>query len=261
VFGPAARFPFALERTYTPADAPKEALAQVHKHLGIDRAVFVQPAAYGFDHSAMLDAIAADPDHRRGVALIADDVADSTLEFLDGNGIRGVRFNFLPHLSAPPSSDVFARTAHRIAELGWHIVVHVRPGDLALIDDYANGLPVPLVIDHLARIPAAYGIDGQEVRALLKLARRPNVWVKLSGADRGSALGAPFSDMLALLRALTRCAPERTLWGTDWPHPNISGPVPDEADLLALLLRAIPDQSTLIQILVSNPELLYRFDL
>jgi predicted TIM-barrel fold metal-dependent hydrolase len=259
VFGPAAHFPFALERTYTPADAPKEALALLHKHLGIDRAVFVQPAVYGFDHSAMLDAIAADPDHRRGVALIADDAADSTLEFLNGKGIRGVRFNFLPHLSAPPSPAIFARTAHRVAERGWHIVVHVRPGDLALIDDYANGLPVPLVIDHLARIPAASGIDGPDVKALLKLARRSNVWVKLSGADRGSALGAPFSDMLALLHALIHCAPERMLWGTDWPHPNISGAVPDEADLLALLQRAVPGQEVLAQILVSNPARLYGF--
>ncbi|MEJ1969169.1 MAG: amidohydrolase family protein [Rhizomicrobium sp.] len=259
VFGPQPRFAFAPGRSYTPADAPKEALAALHARLGIDRAVIVQAAAHGFDNSATLDAIAAAPARRRGIALVPEDVAAGTLQSLHAGGMRGVRFNFVPHLGAPPTSAGFRRIAALIAPLGWHVVVHVAAAGLPLLETYLDGLALPLVIDHMARIAADADISQPAFRRLLALSQDPRIWVKLSGADRSSAAGAPYADALPFLQALIGRAPDRVLWGTDWPHPNIKGPMPHEEDLLALLRLAAADTARLRQILVDNPNRLYRF--
>jgi predicted TIM-barrel fold metal-dependent hydrolase len=260
VFGPAARFPFAPGRSYTPEDAPKEALMALHTRLGIDRGVIVQPAAHGFDNSVTLDAIAASDGRYRGVALVEGGVTQDELARLDAGGIRGVRFNFMPHLSAPPAVEVFQQIANRIALLGWHVVVHIGAGDLPMLDRYLPGLDIPLVIDHMARVPAQQGVDQPAFRQLLRLAEDPRAWIKISAADRVSATGAPFDDVLPFMRALAETVPDRLLWGTDWPHPNIKGPVPDEAVLLDLLTRALASPALLHQVLVKNPAKLYGFE-
>jgi predicted TIM-barrel fold metal-dependent hydrolase len=259
VFGPAARFPFAAGRSYTPEDAPKEALMALHTRLGIDRAVIVQPAAHGFDNSVTLNAIAASGGRYRGVALVEGDVTQEELARLDAGGIRGVRFNFMPHLSAPPAVEVFQQIVERIAPLGWHVVLHIGADDLPMLDRYLPGLDIPVVIDHMARVSAQQGMDQPAFRQLLRLAKDPRAWIKISAADRASATGVPYDDVLPFMRALTEVVSDRLLWGTDWPHPNIKGPLPDETVLLDLLSRALGSSALLNRVLVENPARLYRF--
>lgn len=260
VFGPASRFPYDPARTYTPQDAPREALFALHERFGIERAVIVQPAAHGLDNSVTLDAIAASGNRYRGVALVSADAAPSFLAQLDQGGIRGVRYNFVPHLSPPPSLDAFRRMADRIALFGWHVVLHAGAESIESLRPYVEGLPVPAVIDHMGRIDAGAGPDQPPFAALLDLARDPNLWIKISGADRASATGAPWHDVIPFARAIVAAAPDRTLWGTDWPHPNVKGPVPDDAALLDLLRAILPEPASLQAVLVDNPERLYRFE-
>jgi len=259
VFGPAARFPYDPQRTYTPEDAPREALFALHERLGIDRAVIVQPACHGFDNAVTLDAIAGAPGRYRGIALVPADVDAGMLAKLDAGGMRGVRFNFVPHLSAPPSIEAFRHIAGLIAPLGWHVVLHVSAGDLPGLARYLDGLPVPVVIDHMARIDVAGGVGQDAFATLLDFARDPNVWIKISGGDRASQTGAPYRDVIPSALAIVRAAPDRTLWGTDWPHPNVRGPVPDDAVLVELLHEMLPDAAQLRTVLVDNPERLYGF--
>jgi predicted TIM-barrel fold metal-dependent hydrolase len=261
VFGPAARFPFDPGRTYTPDDAPGGALMALHHRFGFDHAILVQPACHGLDLTAMLDTIAASHGAYRGVALVPVDVAEVDLLAMHRGGIRGVRFNFVPHLGPPPDIAALRRVADIAAPLGWHIGIHARVEDLPALHAILATLPLPFAIDHLARIDAALGVDQPGLDDLLRVLALPNAWLKISGADRASAIGAPFNDVLPILRRVIEHRPERLVWGTDWPHPNIRGPVPDEADLLALFRRAAGSAALEQRILVDNPRALYRFDL
>jgi predicted TIM-barrel fold metal-dependent hydrolase len=259
VFGPGDTFPYAPERTYTPEDSPKEALFALHRRLGIDRAVIVQPGAHGFDNRVTLDAITASGGRYRGVALVRDDATPSGISALDAGGMRGIRFNFTPHLGPPPSESAFRRLADLIAPFEWHVVVHVVPPALATVANYVKDLPVPVVIDHMARINAADGPTHDAFRRLLDLLKDPNVWVKISAADRASTNGAPYDDVLPYMESILEAAPDRTLWGTDFPHPNIKGSEPSKDTLLKLLRRAAGDGDTLERVLVDNPNRLYGF--
>lgn len=259
VFGPAWRFPYDSARTYTPEDAPREALLDLHAALGIDRCVVVQPACHGFDNAVTLDAIAASGGRYRGIALVPADVTSEALATLDAGGIRGVRYNFVPHLSPPPLLEAFRAVVERIAPLGWHVLLHVSAGDLPTLGRYLDGLPVPVVIDHMGRIDAGAGLDQQPFAALLDFAGDPNIWVKISGGDRVSAAGAPWRDAIPFARRIVEVAPDRTLWGTDWPHPNVKGPLPDDTALVTLLREMLPEPELLRKVLVDNPERLYGF--
>ncbi|BAK67805.1 putative hydrolase [Sphingobium sp. SYK-6] len=260
IFGPASVYSYDPARSYTPEDAPREALFELHRSLGIDRAVLVQPNAHGFDHRAMIDAIATSGGRYRGVALVPFDIEDQALDILDRKGIRGIRYNFLPHLSPPPPLDAFRDMMKRIERLGWHVVLHVGGADLPGLQPYLEGLSVPAVIDHLGRIEASAGLDQKPFRALLDFARRPDVWIKISGCDRASAAGAPWRDVIPFVRRIVDAAPDRILWGTDWPHPNIKGPVPDDLALLELCHEILGGDGLLRAVLVDNPARLYRFD-
>jgi predicted TIM-barrel fold metal-dependent hydrolase len=260
VFGPASRFPYAAERPYTPQEAPKEQLFALHRKLGLDHAMIVQPAAHGFDNSVTLDAIAASGLRYRGIALVPPAITEGEIFALHKGGIRGVRFNFLSHLSSPPNLSDFRRIAELIAPFGWHVVLHVMPNDMPILPRYIDSLAVPFVIDHMGRISAADGMKAAGFHALRELVQNPNGWVKISGADRASAQGAPYSDVIPFARALIETAPRRILWGTDWPHPNIKGPMPSETDLLAFLKRVAPEPEMFRAILCDNPNRLYRFD-
>ena len=257
IFGPAARFPFDPNRTYTPADAPKEALMALHRRLGIDRAVIVQPACHGFDNSVTLDAIAASGGNYRGIALVPATVTSAEIAALNQGGMRGVRFNFVSHLGTPPPLMDFQRIVDLIAPFGWHVALHLSADDLASVEPYLKPLQIPFVIDHMARISASSGIDQGPFRHLLDLAHDPRAWVKISGIDRASAAGAPFHDAVPFAQKLVEAVPERLLWGTDWPHPNVRGPVPDDQALRDLLPMIVADQRVLHQILVENPARLY----
>jgi predicted TIM-barrel fold metal-dependent hydrolase len=254
VFGPAAKFPYAPNRRYTPADAPKEMLAALHAHLGIERVVIVQASCHGTDNAAMLDAIASDPSRYRGVAIVDETFTDADYERLHQGGVRGVRFNFVKHLGGAPDMTVFFGVLDRIKDRGWHVVLHLDAPDIVPLSDMIARLPLPFVIDHMGRVPAAAGLDQPGLRALLELSRLENFWVKVSGAERISM--PPYSAAVPIARALLEAAPTRVLWGTDFPHPNASHET-DEADLVDLVPQYAVDALAQQRLLVDNPARLY----
>jgi predicted TIM-barrel fold metal-dependent hydrolase len=256
VFGPAAKFPYARERRYTPEDAPKEALAALHALLGIERAVIVQASCHGKDNRAMLDAIADAPDKRRGVAFVDDGFTEKDLAALDRGGIRGVRFNFVRHLGGTPDMDVFHRVIARIKGLGWHVVLHMDAPDIVPLTDMMEQLPLPFVIDHMGRVDAAAGTGQPAFRALIELAKRENCWIKVCGAERISL--PPYAGAIPIARALVEAIPDRVLWGTDFPHPNLKHEA-DEADLVDLVPQFAVTADAQRRLLVDNPARLYGF--
>ena len=260
VFGPGDAFPYHPKRSYTPPDAPYEALTKLHATLGLDRAVIVQATCHGDDNRAMLDAIARAGGRYRGVAMIDGAIADTELEALHEGGVRGVRMSFARHLSGPPDFSNVARIAGRIAPLGWHLVLYLEAEDVVENAAALGRLGVPVVIDHMARVRVADGLDQTPFRLLLDFLRDADFWVKISCAERLSAAGAPFADVVPFAAALIDAAPDRVLWGTDWPHPNIDGRMPDDGDLTDMLLSYAPDEELRRKILVDNPARLYGFD-
>jgi predicted TIM-barrel fold metal-dependent hydrolase len=256
VFGPAARFPFAEGRSYTPQDAPKEALAALHGHLGLQRSVIVQASCHGTDNRAMLDAIAAAPSQRRGIAMVRSDVSDRDLEALHAGGVRGVRFNFVRHLGGRPDAAAMDRVIAAATPLGWHVVLHMDAQDIAELTPLMRALPVPFIIDHMGRVEARLGPDQPAMRSLLELARLERCWIKLSGAERISQL--PFTDAIPIAQRILQACPDRVLWGTDFPHPNLKIAV-DEADLVDLVTQFAPSEDARRRLLVDNPARLYGF--
>jgi 2-pyrone-4,6-dicarboxylate lactonase len=256
VFGPAPRFPYARERSYTPADAPKEALAALHARLGLARAVIVQASCHGTDNAAMLDAIAAAPQARRGIAMVAGDVSDRQLDELHAGGVRGVRFNFVRHLGGSPDMRALQRVIAAIALLGWHVVLHMDASDIAELTPVMRALPLPFIIDHMGRVDARLGPEQPALQALLQLAKLERCWIKVSGAERIS--DSPFAAAIPVARRIIEACPDRVLWGTDFPHPNLKIAV-DEADLVDLLEAFAPDEDARRRLLVDNPARLYGF--
>jgi 2-pyrone-4,6-dicarboxylate lactonase len=256
VFGPAAVFPYAPERRYTPEDAPKEALKALHDRLGLARAVIVQASCHGADNRAMLDCIASDPARFRGVAIVDDGFGDGEYAMLNEGGVRGVRFNFVKHLGGAPDMAVFHRVIDRIRPLGWHVVLHLDAPDIGELAPMIAALPVTAVIDHMGRTPARLGVAQPPFQALLDLAKLPHVWVKVSGAER--IADPPFTAAIPFARALMRTIPDRVLWGTDFPHPNLKHEV-EEADLVDML-PDYGDATALRKLLVENPTRLYGFE-
>jgi 2-pyrone-4,6-dicarboxylate lactonase len=260
VFGPRDRFPYAADATFVPAvDAPKEALYALNDRLGLQRCVVVQSSCHGFDNRATEDAIAGRADSYRGIALLPTDVADAELKRLDLSGFRGVRFNYMGHLGrATPIGEVLA-LAVRIAPLGWHLQVHGDPSLLTELGPALRRSPVPVVIDHIGRVDASLGIGQGAFRALLDLMNDERFWVKVSGIDRITRQGPPYADALPFARKLVAEFGDRVLWGNDWPHPNHSGPIPDEDQLVALIGQIAPSTAARERLLVANPQRLYRF--
>jgi 2-pyrone-4,6-dicarboxylate lactonase len=259
VFGPVARFPFAGGRSFTPPEAPKEALFALHRRLGIERCVIVQSLAHGFDNRAVEDAIAAGGGRYLGVALLPTGTPDDELARLAGAGFRGVRFNFMAAPSACWDVEEVIAFTRRLARVGMHLQVHIETSAMlhAMAEPLARSA-VPVVIDHMARIDASLGTQQPDFQALIALMRKPLFRVKLSGADRISRR-ADYADGAALAAQLLRSFPERCLWGTDWPHP-LHDHVPDDAALVDLLARIAPDAALREQLLVRNPQAFYRFD-
>lgn len=256
VFGPPALFPYSPTRKYEPVDTPKEALAALHARLGIDRAVIVQASAHGTDNRAMLDALRWRPRAWRGVAVIDDATGDAELEAMADLGVRGIRFNFVQSLGGYPDPEMFARSVARIAPLGWHVVLHVKGEDLLNLRETIRALRMPFVIDHMGRVDTALGLAQPAFEALLELARLDGAWIKLSGAERMSA--APYDDALPYARRIAEVRPDRILWGTDFPHPNLAAEV-EERDLVELIPAYLDDAEVRRGMLVDNPARLYGF--
>ena len=257
VFGPADRFPYAPDRAYTPPDAPYEDLVRLHRVLGVERAVIVHASCHGSDMRVTLDTIARSDGAMRGIAVVDPGVTDADLAALDAGGIRGVRFNFVKHLGGMPDMAFFERVLAQVEPLGWHVVLHLDSEDVVELAPRIARIPVPFVIDHMGRVKAKNGLDQAPFRQLLELVRNPLAWVKICGAERVSSAGAPFRDALPFARALVEAAPDRVLWGTDWPHPNIAGDMPNDGDLVDLLAEAVEDEAVRRRVLVDNPTRLY----
>lgn len=258
VFGPRNVFPFADDRTFNPHEAPKAELFRLHRFLGFGRGVFVQSGAHGRDHRVLLDLLDSGQGRYRGVGLLMPDIPKDELRRLDAAGVCGARFHFFSHLGAPtPLEDIKAVIA-LVAPLGWHVAIHVGGQGLVEQYDFLAGIEAPVVIDHMARIDIGEGLNGQAFTALKRLLDRGNVWVKLSGADRISKTGRPYADAAPFARDLAQHAPERVVWGSDWPHPNHTR-VPDDGDLVDVIAEIAPDERARRLMLVENPEKLFRF--
>jgi 2-pyrone-4,6-dicarboxylate lactonase len=259
VFGPASAFPYTDDRSYTPPDAPFERLVELHDFLGFDRGVIVQASCHGTDNTAMLDAILRGAGRYRGVAIVDDNVTEAQLLNLNDRGIRGVRFNFVAHLGGAPDPVVFDKVLERIEQFGWHVVLHLDAKDIVEYAPRIERIRVPFVIDHMGRIGAQAGLDQEPFRRLLDLMQNPLAWVKVCGAERVSVGRRPFDDAIPFAQALIEAAPDRVLWGTDWPHPNISKDMPDDGGLVDLMFRFCPDAEARQRLLVTNPMRLYDF--
>ena len=260
VFGPADRFPYHPKRSYTPPDAPVENLWKLHDILGLQRGVIVQATCHGTDNSAMLDAMARSGGRYRGVAMVDDSFTEADFEKLHEGGVRGVRFSFARHIGGAPDFSAVRRTADVIAPMGWHAVLYLEADDVVANADELRTLKLPIVFDHMARVRAGDGVGQEAFRLLLEFVRDENFWVKISCAERLSTAGPPFTDVVPFARALIDAAPDRVLWGTDWPHPNIEGFMPNDGDLVDLLALYAPDEEARRKILVDNPARLYGFD-
>ena len=258
VFGPASKFPYAPDHSYTPPNAPVEHLRKLHAHLGISRAVIVHASCHGSEMEVTLDAIASSNGTYRGVAVVEDSITDIELERLHAGGIRGIRFNFVKHLGGVPDLAVFYRLLARIKPLGWHIVLHFDAGDLIEQKALLKRIDVPFIIDHMGRVKAVDGLQQKPFQELLALFRsNPLAWIKICGAERVSVGKRPFRDAVPFVQALIAIDPGRLLWGTDWPHPNISKDMPNDGELVDLLGEMCPDVAMRHRILVDNPTRMY----
>lgn len=259
VFGPAAQFPFAPERKYTPCDAPKDRLFGLRDFLGFSRNVVVQATCHGNDNRAMIDALLDSQGRARGVASVSRDVTDDVLQAMHNAGVRGVRFNFLRRLVDFTPKEVLLEIAGRIAPLGWHVVVYFEAQDLPELWDFFTSLPTVVVVDHMGRPDVAKPVDGSEFALFMRLLREhPNVWSKVSCPERLSKSGPPtYDDVVPFARRIAETFPDRVLWGTDWPHPNLKNHMPDDGKLVDYIPRIAVTPELQRKLLVDNPMRLY----
>jgi len=258
VIGPPEIYTYVPERSYTPPTATLEAYQSLHRILGIERAVIVQPSVHGTDNQVTLDAIAGYGANARGVAVVDAAVDDGELVRLNDGGIRGLRLNVL--FGGGVGMHALEPLAERIAAMGWHIQLLLDARDLVELAPRLRRLPVPAVVDHMGHMNVANGIDHPGFQTLIDLVRDGVCWVKLSGNYRITAEGPPFSDVIPFARALIEAGPERMVWGTDWPHPALNDFMPNDGDLLDALDEYAPDSDLKRAILVDNPAQLYGFD-
>jgi len=258
VFGPEAVFPFAPERKYTPCDAPKEKLFELRDFLGFDRNVIVQATCHGTDNRALVDALKSADGRARGVATVDEAVTEAELARMHEAGVRGVRFNFLRRLVDFTPHAVLKRVAEKVAPLGWHVVVYFEAPDLAELAPLFTSLPVTVVVDHMGRPDVALGVDHPQFKAFIDLlARHQNIWSKVSCPERLSVQGPPYDDVVAYAREIVERFPDRVLWGTDWPHPNMKTHMPDDGQLVDFIPRIATTESLRRSLLVENPARLY----
>ena len=261
VFGPEARFPFSPKAKYHPEDATPEMLFALRDRLGFSRSVIVQASCHGTDNAATLNAIAVSNGTARGVAVVAGDIGDAALERLHEGGIRGVRFNFLKRLVDDAPRDQFLAIARRIARLGWHVVLYFEADLLEELTPFIEAIPTAIVVDHLGRPDITQGPDGKDITAFRRLMEtHPAIWTKVSGAERLSLQGPPYDDFVEAVRPIVAAFPERVLWGSDWPHPNMQHAIPDDGRLVDIVPRLAPTEALQRKLLIDNPNRLYWAD-
>lgn len=259
VFGPASQFPYSEKRKYTPCDASVKKLFELRNHLGFERNVIVQASCHGTDNRALLHALDQSDNMARGVVSVDPDISDSELKLMDAAGVRGVRFNFVKRLVDTMPKEALMSIAERINLLGWHIVIYFEAADLPELYDFFSSLPTPVVIDHMGRPDVAQGVDSESFALFLRLMQEnENFWCKVSCPDRLSVSGPPnYADVMPFSRKIIEAFPERVLWGTDWPHPNLKSHMPDDGKLVDLIPTIAVTASLQKKLLVDNPMRLY----
>jgi len=259
VFGPESLFPYAPNRPYTPPEAPLVWFSTLHGRLGIDRAVIVNATVHGVDARPVTDAIARSNGRYLGIVNIDDSFDAKALAALNEQGIRGCRFTFISYLGGPPDMGIFERAIPKIAPLGWHVDLYLEPKMIPTMAPMLKKLPVRYVIDHMGLPKASDGLDQPNFVALLNLLREDDkAWVKISGPERASTMGPPFTDAVPFAKALIETAPDRVIWGSDWPHPNVKF-MPNDGDLVDLVPLYAPDETARRKLLVDNPVRLFGF--
>ena len=260
VFGPRERYPVRPGAAYEMPTATIETALALHRTLGIGRGVIVQATTYGADHQVVLDGLAVAGPGYRGCAnaVVLTDCDDAYLDRLHRAGIRGARFTRQGlGLAIPPA--VIERSLARVKELGWYAKFQPEPNGILESLPLLRSLDVPVIIDHMARPDAAQGAREPNVVAVRELLRQGNAWVMLSLSEKISKTGAPWDDVVPIARAYIDAAPDRVIWGSDWPHPVSVKQPPNEGDLLELLYRFAPDEDERRKILVDNPAALFGF--
>ena len=266
VFGPGDVFPYAPERKYTPCDASKEQLFALRDHLGFDKNVIVQATCHGSDNRALVDALKASNNKARGVATVNRDVTDAELKDMHAAGVRGTRFNFVKRLADYTPREVLLEIAHRIAPLGWHVVIYFEAVDLPELYDFFTSLPTTVVVDHMGRPDVTKPVDGPEFELFARMMREhTNIWSKVSCPERLS-VGGPkalngeqraYQDVVPFAKRLVESFPDRVLWGTDWPHPNLKDHMPDDGLLVDFIPQIATTSALQQKLLVDNPTRLY----
>ncbi len=259
VFGPGDVFPYAPERKYTPCDAGKDELFALRDHLGFARNVIVQATCHGADNRALVDALRTAGDRARGVATVRDTVSDAELADLHAAGVRGVRFNFVRRLVDPKPDAYYRAIIDRIASLGWHVVIYFEAADLEERWGFFTSLPTIVVVDHMGRPDVTQPVDGPEFGRFVRLMdEHENVWTKVSCPERLSMVGPPgYNDVVPFARTLVERFPDRVLWGTDWPHPNMTTHAPDDGALVDVIPRIATTPALQHKLLIDNPIRLY----
>ncbi len=258
VFGPAHLFPYAPERKYTPCDAPKEKLFGLRDYLGFSRNVIVQASCHGKNNDALVDALKSAGRLARGVAVVGQNVSDDELKEMDAAGVRAVRFNFVKRLVDATPKEIFLGIAERIAKLGWHIVVYFEAQDLEDLIPFLKQLPTIVVVDHMGRPDVKKGVDHPDFkRFIVLLAENDNIWTKVSCPERLTVSGPPYDDVIPFSRMLVERFPDRVLWGTDWPHPNMKSHMPDDGILVDVIPRIAVTEELQRKLLIDNPMRLY----
>ncbi len=261
VFGPGDQFPYAPERKYTPCDAGRDTLYALRDHLGFARNVVVQATCHGSDNRALIDALAHSEGKARGVATVKSDISAEELGQMHEAGVRGVRFNYVKRLVDPKPDAYYHGIIDKIAALGWHVVIYFEAADLAEKWDFFTSLPTTVVVDHMGRPDVTKSVDGPEFALFLRfMEENSNVWSKVTCPERLSKSGPPtYEDVVPFAKAVVDRFPDRVLWGTDWPHPNLNmvGHMPDDGKLVDMIPRIAVTAELQRKLLVDNPMQLY----
>ncbi len=258
VFGPGDVFPFAPERKYTPCDASAAQLFALRDFLGFERNVIVQATCHGADNRALCDALQKSNGKARGVATVKRSVTDEELQALHRAGVRGVRFNFVKRLVDALPFDSLREIAERVAKLGWHIVIYFEAEDLAAYFEFFTSLPTTVVVDHMGRPDVSKDAYGPEFDLFVRLMQRDNFWCKTTCPERLSRSGPEaYEDVIPFARRIVETFPDRVIWGTDWPHPNLKSHMPDDGKLVDFIPKIAITETLQRKLLVENPMRLY----
>ncbi len=258
VFGPADKFPYHPKRKYTPCDAPKEKLFELRDYLGFSRNVIVQASCHGTDNAALIDALESAGELARGVAVVDPAITEDELKAMDKAGVRAVRFNFVKRLVDTTPKEVFLSVAEKIKPLGWHIVVYFEAPDLEELIPFLNELDTTIVVDHMGRPDVTKGVEHADFQRFIDfMASNDKVWVKTTCPERLTQTPPDYSDVVPFMKALVEKFPDRCLWGTDWPHPNMKSHTPDDGKLVDVIPQIATTAELQQKLLVDNPMRLY----